>query len=334
MKSILITGASGFIGSFLVEEGLKKGFETYAGIRGSSSRQYLKDPAIRFIEFDFSSLEKVVATLEDCKRRNIRFSYIIHAAGITKANHKGDFERVNCQNTIHFIEGLRKTGMIPEKFVFLSSLSAFGPGDPKTYKPVMLSDLPRPIELYGKSKLDTEHYICSQNDIPWMIFRPTGVYGPREKDYYVFFKTIGRGIETYIGREKQVLTFIYVKDLVRLIFDALNTEITRKSYFVADGKEYTTEEYAEITKRIMGKKTLRIRFPRWIVKSLAFILENIYAPFGKIPTLNMDKYRIMSSMNWRCEIKPLEDDFNFKAEYDLEKGVKETYTWYKANNWL
>ena len=334
MESVLITGASGFIGSFLVEEGLKRNLRVYAGIRKSSSKMYLQDPRIRFIEFDFSSVDKIAAVLEECKKENIRFRYIIHNAGLTKARRKEDFHCVNFLNTKNFMEALQQTSMAPEKFVYLSSLAAFGPGDPVTMQPVKLSDAPKPIELYGKSKLEAENFITSQTGFPWLIIRPTGVYGPREKDYYVFFKTMNNGLETYIGTKKQILTFVYVRDLVRVIFDAAASQIVRKSYFVSDGKEYDTQTFAAITKRILHKKTLRITVPSGIVRYLAFGLEKLYGIWGSIPTLNSDKYRVLSSNNWRCETGPLEKDFNFVAEYDLEKGVKETIEWYKKEKWL
>ncbi len=334
MQNVLITGASGFIGSFLVEEGLKRNFRVYAGIRKSSSREYLQDPAIQFIEFDFSSVEKIMTTLEESKKNNIRFQYIIHNAGLTKAKRKEDFFRVNFQNTKNFIEALQQTGMVPEKFIYISSLAAYGPGDPVSMQPVMLSHTPKPIELYGKSKLEAEKFITSLTEFPWIIMRPTGVYGPREKDYYIFFKTMNSGVETYIGSKKQVLTFIYVKDLVRVIFDASSSAIIRKSYFVSDGKEYDTQTFAEITKRILRKKTLRITVPSGIVKQIAFGLEKLYSIWGSIPTLNTDKFNVLSSVNWRCETEPLQRDFNFLAEYDLEKGVKETIDWYKKEKWL
>ncbi|MEI6681446.1 MAG: NAD(P)-dependent oxidoreductase [Bacteroidota bacterium] len=334
MTNILITGASGFIGSFLVEEGLKKGFTVFAGIRRSSSRQYLRDPRIRFLEFDFSSTDKVKETLQECLEQNIRFQYIIHNAGLTKARQKEDFHRVNCQNTIHFLVALQQTGMVPEKFIFISSLAAFGPGNPITGEPVRLADEPRPVELYGKSKLAAERYIATLTDFPWLIVRPTGVYGPKEKDYFVFFKTINRGLEPYIGFKKQILTFIYVRDLVRLIFLALPSSHLRKAYFVADGKEYTAEEFAAITRQALGRKTIRFTVPLALVKAIAVGGETLAGMWGGTPTLNSDKYNVLSSTNWRCEVEPLERDFGFKAEYDLEKGVKESIAWYRKEGWL
>jgi nucleoside-diphosphate-sugar epimerase len=334
MENILITGASGFIGSFLVEEGLRRNYHVFAGIRKSSSKEYLKDPGIRFAEFDFSSVDRIIATLSEYKGQNIKFKYIIHNAGLTKAQKKDDYSRVNYLNTRNFIEALQQTDMIPEKFIFMSSLAAFGPGNPQTLEPVKLNDKPNPIELYGKSKLEAETYIQSLKNFPWLIFRPTGVYGPREKDYFVFFQTIRRGFETYIGREKQILTFIYVKDLVRVIFDAIRSSITEKAYFVSDGNEYDTELFAAITKKHLNKKTLRLVVPPGVVKRIAVLLERSYGIFGKTPTLNTDKYKVMSSTNWKCEVEPLQRDFNFSAQYDLDKGVKETLDWYIKEGWL
>jgi nucleoside-diphosphate-sugar epimerase len=334
MENVLITGASGFIGSFLVEEGLKRNFQVFAGVRSSSSRAYLQDPRIRFIDFDFSTVENMIRKLELLRKQNILFTYIIHNAGVTKAGRKEDYFNVNYRNTKNFIEALKITGSVPDKFIFVSSLAAYGPGDPVTMKPVMLSDEPHPIELYGKSKLEAERFITSLTDFPWLIMRPTGVYGPREKDYFVFFKTVNNGLETYIGSANQVITFIYVKDLARVLFDALVSPLVRKAYFVSDGDEWDTHAFAAITKKLLDKKTVKITVPAGIVKQLAFILEKTYSLWGSIPTLNTDKYNVLKSSNWRCEVKPFLNDFHFVPEYPLDKGVKETLEWYKQEGWL
>jgi len=276
----------------------------------------------------------VQAVLTEYKSRGVRFDYIIHNAGVTKTKKKEDFNRVNCLNTRNFIEALIAAEMVPEKFIYMSSLAAFGPGNPVTGQPVRLNDTPKPIELYGFSKLEAEKYITGLSGFPWLIFRPTGVYGPRETDYFVFFQTINRGLEPYIGFKKQVLTFIYVRDLVRLVFDALKSPHVRKGYFVADGNEYPSELFAEITKKILGKKTVRITIPEFLVKLIAVSGEKIAGLWGAVPTLNSDKYNVLSSTNWRCDVEPLRTDFNFKAEYDLEKGVSEAIAWYRQEGWL
>jgi len=331
MKKILITGASGFIGSFLVEEALKRGFETYAGIRKSSSKQYLQDERIKFVDLNFADVQTLTKQLQELGK----FDYIIHNAGVTKCNDKRDFDRVNFGYTKNFAEALISANVVPDKFLFMSSLSAFGSGDEKTLKPIMLSDTPNPNTIYGASKLKAEKFIESLDGFPYIFMRPTGVYGPRETDYFVFNQTVKRGIEPSMGFKTQYLTFIYVRDLVRVVFDALASNILQKAYFVADGKVYTNDEYAAIVKKILNKKyTLKLKTPLFLVKAISATLDTVCGWFGKSPTLNRDKYKMLKAANWKCETAPLEQDFAFCAEYDLERGMTESIEWYKKEKWL
>lgn len=331
MKKILITGASGFVGGFLVEEALKRQYEVFAGVRSSSNRTHLSDPKITFFESSLSDKER----LKESLKKYGKFDFLIHNAGLTKTCQKDGFDKVNFQYTKNLIEALKELDFIPEKFIYISSLAAYGPGDEKTLEPIKDSDTPHPISLYGKSKLKAEQYIKSLIDFPYLIFRPTGVYGPREKDYYLSYKMVKQGLETYIGTSQQHITFIYVKDLSRLILDSLESPISGKSYFVTDLKKYTTKEFNDIVKRILQKKTLSIVFPKSIVKMIAIISEKLSCVFmGKVPTLNTEKFKEISSLNWLCESGDLVKDFDYKAEYDLEKGVQESIDWYKNQGLL
>ena len=122
MKKILITGASGFIGSFIVEEALRRELEVWAAVRPTSSRKYLQDTRIRFIELDFGSEEKLTEQL-----RGHDFDYIVHAAGATKCLHREDFFRTNTEGTKHLVRAILRLSMPIEQFVYISSLSVFGP---------------------------------------------------------------------------------------------------------------------------------------------------------------------------------------------------------------
>lgn len=136
MESVLVTGASGFIGSFIVEEALRRGFGVWAGIRSSSSREYLQDRKIHFLELDFAHPNELRAQLSGHKGTYSKFDYIIHCAGVTKCVDKSDFERVNYLQTKYFIDTLRELNMIPKQFIFISTLSVFGPIREKTYTPI------------------------------------------------------------------------------------------------------------------------------------------------------------------------------------------------------
>ena len=334
MKSILITGASGFIGSFLVEEALKRNYRVFAAVRSSSNRTYLSDPRINFIETELSDKALLAKKFITHQKTFGKFDFVIHNAGITKSCVKSDFDKVNFQYTKNLIEALTETASLSGKFVFMSSLAAYGPGDEETLKPVSDSDTPHPVTLYGESKLKAERFIKSLSGFPFLIFRPTGAYGYREKDFYLVYKNIKQGIETYIGTTRQHLTFIYVKDLVRLIFDALESPVAGKSYFVSDLNYYTATEFNTIIKKVLRKKTIRIVFPRTIVKIVAFLTEKIACITKVPPTLNTEKYKEISCKNWLCDSTPLVNDFGFYPEYDLIKGLTEALTWYKNKNML
>ena len=142
MESILITGASGFIGSFIVEEALKRKFGVWAGIRSSSSREYLRNRKIHILELDFAHPNELRAQLSGHKGTYNKFDYIIHCAGVTKCTDKREFDRVNYLQTKYFVDTLRELNMIPKQFIYISTLSVFGPVHEKTYQPITEEDSP------------------------------------------------------------------------------------------------------------------------------------------------------------------------------------------------
>lgn len=334
-KKILITGASGFIGSFLVEKGLEKGYDVWAGIRKSSSREYLQDKRIQFVDLKFGDKDTLVEQLKDFVAQYGQFDYIIHNAGLTKCLDPNDFDRVNFQYTANFIEALKEANAIPEKFILMSSLSAFGVGDEISYTPIKLTDTPNPNTAYGVSKLKAEKYLQSMTDFPYLIFRPTGVYGPREKDYFLMLKTVKSGLDVGAGFKAQHLTFIYVKDLVDAIYSGLENSVINKDYFVADGDVYTDKEYTQLVKEVLGKKNvLSLKVPLAVLKGISVIAEELSKITKKPSTLNRDKYKIMRQRNWECDIEPLIKDLGFSPKYNLKKGLEESLIWYKENKWL
>ena len=150
-KKILVTGASGFIGSFLVEGALERGMQVWAGVRKSSSRKYLQDPRIHFAILDFTDSDRLASQLEEQKRQHGKWDYVIHCAGVTKCLDKADFEIGNYWATRHFIETLKRLDMLPVNFIYISSLSIFGPIREKDYSSICETDTPRPNTAYGLS---------------------------------------------------------------------------------------------------------------------------------------------------------------------------------------
>ncbi|MCP9610492.1 NAD-dependent epimerase/dehydratase family protein [Coprobacter tertius] len=334
-KHLLVAGAGGFIGGFIVEEALNRSFDTWAGIRKSTSREFLTDKRIRFIDLNYSDKDNLVEQLLLLKKSGLVWDYIIWNLGATKCLNNSDFDKINFGLLRNFVDALIEAGTVPRQFIMMSSLGAWGAGDEKNYTPICPEDIPNPETQYGKSKLKAEKYLRSLPGFPYVILRPTGVYGPREKDYLLMMKTIKAGFDFSVGYRKQFITFIYVKDLVKVMFLAIVKGVTQKAYFISDGSAYTSTQFRKYVAKALGKKiVIPVRLPLFVVKAVSCISGYLSSITGKAATLNTDKYRIMKQRNWICDISATVSELGFYPDYPLDKGVAETVNWYKENGWL
>lgn len=334
-KKILITGASGFIGSTVVDKALSLGYDVWAGIRTSSSKEYLQNENINFIDLKYHDKPLLKNQLQEFVNKHGKFDYIVHLAGITKAINKSDFDNINFNQLCNFTDALIETDSIPSLFVFMSTLGVMGIGDEVGYKPLKIDTIPNPNTAYGKSKLKAENYIKQIKGFPYLILRPTGVYGPRDKDYLILMRAIKGGLSVGAGFKKQLLSFIYVEDLADIIFQSINKGITQKEYYVSDGYGYTDNEFNNLVKQHLGKKSvLSFKIPLFIVRAAAYANEKVAKLLNKPTTFNTDKYWIMRQRNWTCDISPLKKDIDFKPQFLLNEGVEKTIRWYKNNGWL
>lgn len=335
MERILITGASGFIGSFIVEEALAKGMEVWAAVRKSSSRAFLTDSRIHFIELTLSDASRLQEQLG-----GHAFDYVVHAAGVTKCLHADDFYKVNTQGTKNLVEALLATHQPLRRFVYLSSLSIYGPvRDQQPYEEIRDTDTPQPNTAYGRSKLAAEQYLdqlsVQGKELPFVVLRPTGVYGPRERDYYMMAKSIKQHVDFAVGYQRQDLTFVYVSDVVQAVFLALDHGVTGAKYFLSDGEVYLSRTFSDYLRREMGNPWwVRVKAPLFVLRAITFLGEYWGRLTGKVTALNNDKYHIMRQRNWRCDIQPAITQLGYKPQVKLEEGVRRTVRWYKENGWL
>ena len=330
---ILITGASGFIGSFIVEEALRQGFETWAVVRKSSSRSFLQDERIHFIELNLSSEEQLKEQLKEHQ-----FDYVVHAAGVTKCLHKEDFFRINTEGTKNLVRALLDLQMPLKRFVYISSLSIMGAiREEQPYREIRERDKAQPNTAYGKSKLEAEQWLNSLNEklLPYVILRPTGVYGPRERYYFMIAKSIKAHTDFAVGFKQQDITFVYVTDVVQAVFLALEKGQTGRCYFLSDGEVYQSSTFSNLIRKELGNPWwIRITAPLWLLRIITFCGEYIGHMTGKVTALNNDKYNIMKQRNWRCDINPARQELGYEPKVKLEEGVRKSIAWYKKNKWL
>ena len=197
------------------------------------------------------------------------------------------------------------------------------------------SDTPQPNTAYGKSKWEAEQSLADIAGLDYVILRPTGVYGPRERDYFLMAKSICQHVDFAVGYRPQALTFIYVKDLVQAALLALNHGESGRAYFLTDGGAYPSRAFSDLLQRELGVRgVLHVKAPLWVLRVVSSIAGKIAALRGKTSTLNPDKYQIMKQRNWQCDISAARRELGYEPQYPLERGVREAVEWYKAAGWL
>ena len=331
-KSMVITGATGFIGSFLIEEALRRGYRVIAWGR-EESRNNRFAAQVEILRPGFSDYNKMIDALRYIRSNYGGIDVFVHNAGLTKTLHPEEFMEVNANNTFRLTEAMRNSRHEPGRFILMSSLAAVGPGNPSTLQPISPADEPRPNTLYGRSKLRAEH-IVRNSGLIWNIMRPTGVYGPRDKDYLVMLQTVKKGLATTVGFRPHYITFAYVKDLARAVMLAAESPHAGQIFHVSDGLTYTDREFRDLCIQIVNPRALKLTVPETFLRLTTAIAESLGRLIGKAPTLNRDKYYTLTAINWKCDISLTQELLGYSPEYDLRKGLEETYAWYKQEGWI
>ena len=325
-KRILITGASGFIGGWLVKEALQREYDVWAGVRRGSSREHLQDERIRFICLPYDDPDALTKQLREVVAATGAWHYVVHNAGVTKTLTMSAFYTVNALYTRTLINSLSEADCRPLKFLLISSLSSYGPVCETSNRSIRTDDEQKPDSLYGQSKLLAERFVKEQTGFDYVVLCPTGVYGPGDQDYLMELKSIQSGFDFKMGLKPQRIMFIYVKDFAVATFQALEKlSVRNATYFVSDGDVYTDHAFAGIVKELLGKRfVFSMRVPLWLGYVACVCSEWAGKIFKRTMTLNADKYHILRQRNWVCETGKTCRDFDFTPQYNLRKGLEET----------
>lgn len=335
MKRILIVGAGGFLGSHLLEAAVgQQDLEVWAGIRETTSTRWFPKEGVNIIHFDFEDAADVERKLTESLPQGEKWDWIVYNLGATKCLRYKEFDHINHDLLRTFIEALDRTAMMPEKFLYISSLSAVGPCGERDYVPFTEKMLPQPNTRYGASKLKAE-MLLQMHDVPYIVFRCTGIYGPRDRDYFLMFDAMRKGFDFSVGFRRQILSFIYAPDLAQAVFMALRKAPVKDIYNIAESRSYSQAEFRKIVADKLSKKLIvPIRVPLWGTKAVSWVCEKIGVVRGKPSTLNTDKYNIMKQRNWSVDTAKARVSFGFVAPTPLSVGVSQSIDWYRKEGWM
>ncbi|MDD5021482.1 MAG: NAD(P)-dependent oxidoreductase [Endomicrobiaceae bacterium] len=322
---ILLTGANGFVGSHIVEELILNNYDVTCIVRKNSNLKWIENQQIKL---KYGSLEDKQFLKEVISETDA----VIHCAGVVRALEWNVYNEVNVIATKNIIESVLENNTNLKKFIFISSQAAMGPGFEDRMR--LISDRENPVSDYGKSKLLAEQEVKKlEGNVPYTIFRPAAVYGPRDKDIFTFFSMVNKHIapKTF---NKHLIQLVFVKDIAKIIIKAINTQTANnKIYYLADGKIYTWKDVADIIAVSNNIKTITVPVFDSIFKIVGSVYEIIGNIVKKPQVLNKEKINEMLQTAWICDNKETIKDMNFEFQ-NLENGAKITYNWYLTNKWF
>lgn len=323
----LLTGATGFIGSHVAERLLSEGRRLRCLVRPGRRLPPWLDPArCEIVETSLLDRDAVHSAV-----RGVRT--VIHIAGVTKAKRKIEFDRGNVESTRNLLEA---AGSLTEfdRFTFISSLTVAGPSADGHL--LDESEPERPLTAYGRSKLEAERLVtAAASNVPISVIRPPAVYGPRDRDTLEMFRWVRYGISPAIGGPDKSLSLIHVHDLTDAILAvAFDPRALGRVYYAADPVPHPFAELMTLIARVVGRRPLRIHFPRPLLFAVAGVVEAI-SFFGPKPAvLSIDKARDMSQDHWVCSPRRISEELGIRSATPLEQGLRDTYAWYLQNGWL
>ncbi len=324
---VLVTGASGFLGSHIAEVLANAGHQVRTLLRKTSSRAFLQFPHEEAIGdvTDPDSLPAAVTGID----------VVVHAAGLIKARNEAEFASVNAHGTTHLLRAIAKHNPDLKRFILISSIAAQGPSADGRPRPPDAE--PKPITAYGRSKLGGE---ISVRNSPLakrtVIFRPPAIYGPRDPALLPFFQLSKLRIAPLLEGGSNRTCLIYGPDCANAVLLAATAEadIGGRVYYPEDGAVYTWRDMLAHIEEATGKKMFMLPTPRFAYNAAALGSEIFGAITRRAVIFDREKVREMSQDAWVCDAQSLRDDLGWRPKVLGRQGAKLTYEWYKANRWL
>lgn len=323
---VLLTGASGFIGGRLRSTllDMDAGADVVAIRRPGSPVSEVG----RSVEADYDevgALQRIVAQEKP--------DYVLHVAGVTKGSSYADFQRGNVMPTRNLLTAVRREHPDLRRFVLVSSSTAYGPSASRA--PQREDNPPRPVEHYGRSKLEAESVLRDESGgVAWTIVRPCAVYGPGDVDHFTLFQAARLGVNLFYGNRHRAMSWIYVDDCVRGTLEAAaHPDTVGRGYFLCHPGQLDWDQFQTEIAIAVGRRVRTVDLPEQLLWASAFAGEVATRIDGKPRLMNLQKAKLGAQSAWTCSGDAARRDFGFTAEVSLRNGVRSTHRWYLENGW-
>jgi nucleoside-diphosphate-sugar epimerase len=323
-RLVLVTGATGFAGSHMLDALLAAGHRVRVPVRPTSDRRWLPK-GVETVAADVRDPAALRGLVEGVSR-------VFHFGGVIRARRPEGYFQTNTDGTINLYKAAAASGAL-EAFLFCSSLAATGPA-PSADRPRREDDPPAPITPYGRSKLDAETWLLSNRSpgTRLLIVRPPAIYGPRDRGVYTFFRWVNRGIVPLTAARGARLSLVEGRELARACLH-LDQTGADGVFHVSDGGFHLWEDVGRIAAQALGRKTIRVRVPGGMVRFAGRLGGLVGVLTGRIPVVNPDKALDLTQPYWICSIEKLRAH-GYEPGTPIERGIPETIAWCRREGWL
>ncbi|MBL0922844.1 MAG: NAD(P)H-binding protein [Sphingomonadaceae bacterium] len=303
MKTVALTGATGFVGRMTLDRLVEGGWH----VRALTRRDQPKKPGVTWVH---GALDLPDSLIELCDGANA----VLHVAGVVNAPDSAGFEAGNVVGTANMLTAAKEAGI--KRFVHVSSLAAKHPE----------------LSKYGESKARAEKLVGTSM-LDWTIIRPPGVYGPGDTEMFDMFRLAEKGWALLPPRGK--VSLIHVDDLARLLVALLpaHDDATARIFEADDGTEqgWTHEAFARAIGWAMGRRVTTLHAPHFLLKLAARVDGMFRGPKAK---LTPDRASYLSHPDWTIDRAAAPPPALWSPQIATRQGLKDTVRWYKAQGWL
>lgn len=297
-----------------------------AGVRKSADLSLLADLNPEFRYGDILQPDSLPAMVTGV-------DYIIHNAGLVKAKRPERFFDVNEKGTRQLLAAVAERNPAVKRIVLISSMAAAGPSTGG--RPVREDDPPHPMTVYGESKLAGEKVAQEFADrLPIVILRPSGVYGPGDREIFTIFKTVNNRIRPAFGDQSRKIQLVHVDDVCRAAIKATNAAVPSGAvYFIAENRAYQMREMLAIMEEACGRKGFPLVVPGWLFRIIGAVSEYCFRAVGAVPMLTREKTGELLA-SWEISTEKARVELGFEAHISFAVGARETFAWYRDHRWL
>jgi len=327
---VLVTGSNGFVGSHLVRQLLREGYQVRALLRTTSDTRLIKEE-LPDVEVAYGELRAPESLLEVARGVDA----VVHCAAKTKAKTLKEYYQANARGALNLVEACNSCAGELVRLVLVSSVAVTGPGPAS--RPAVEERTPRPISHYGRSKALGERWVRLRSRVPFTIVRPAAVYGPGDSSgFLMVFDAVRRGWMPLIDGGLARTSLIYVADLARGILAALRSDAAvGQTYHLAHPRPCSQRQLQENIARAMGvMRPRRVFFPHLLLYPICLLSELRASLTGQVSMVNLQKIPELVAPGWVCSARKASDELGFTAGTPLSAGVRETLRWYVDNGWL